>query len=255
MQLAGKVALVTGGGRGIGRGIVDRYLEEGALVAILQRNGVDTVLADDPRTASVEVDLSDPTLIPQAVEQVVGRFGGVDIVVNNAGIMLEHSLGAIPPEEWQLMVAVNLQAPLLLAQAVAPHMRRRGGGSIINIGSVEGFTVNPHHAAYAATKAGIHGMTRALAVDLGIDNIRCNAIAPGWIDSDLSESYLASHRDPAAARTALERLHPLGRTGRPTDVGDLAVFLASDRAGFLTGETIVLDGGRTARLPAPYSTT
>src|SRR5699024_8210554 len=98
---------------------------------------------------------------------------------------------------------------------------------------------------------GIHGMTRALAVDLGSDGIRCNAIAPGWIDSDLSETYLDSNPDPVAARAALAALHPVGRTGRPTDVGDLAVFLASEKAGFLTGEIIVLDGGRTALLPSP----
>jgi meso-butanediol dehydrogenase/(S,S)-butanediol dehydrogenase/diacetyl reductase len=95
-------------------------------------------------------------------------------------------------------------------------------------------------------------MTRAMAIDLGEDNIRCNAIAPGWITSELSENYLASQPDPAAAHEALKRLHPVGRVGRPTDVGDLAVYLASDKSGFLTGETIVLDGGRTAKLPLPF---
>jgi meso-butanediol dehydrogenase/(S,S)-butanediol dehydrogenase/diacetyl reductase len=107
------------------------------------------------------------------------------------------------------------------------------------------------HTAYCASKAGVHGMTRAMAVDLGADNIRCNAIAPGWITSDLSETYLEAQPDPAAAREALNRLHPLGRVGRPTDVGDLAVHLASDSSSFLTGEIIVLDGGRTAMLPLP----
>ena len=147
------------------------------------------------------------------------------------------------------MMAVNLRAPLFLAQAALPHLRERGGGSIINIGSIEGLGANPDHAAYCASKAGIHGMTRAMAVDLGADNIRCNAIAPGWIASELSETYLDSYPDPAAARDALNRLHPLGRVGRPTDVGDLAVYLASDRSSFLTGEVVVLDGGRTAKLP------
>jgi NAD(P)-dependent dehydrogenase (short-subunit alcohol dehydrogenase family) len=252
LQLEGKVALVTGGGRGIGRGIVDRFLEEGALVAVVQRSSVDTSLADHPQLASVEADLTDTTAIPRAVDAVIERFGGLDILVNNAGIMFERTVGELRPDEWRLMLAVNLEAPLLLAQAVAPHMRRRGGGSIINIGSIEGVSANPSHAAYCATKAGIHGMTRALAVDLGTHNIRCNAIAPGWIASDLSDAYLESHPDPAGARAALNRLHPIGRLGSPTDVGNLAVFLASDRAGFLTGETVVLDGGRTARLPSPF---
>lgn len=149
------------------------------------------------------------------------------------------------------MMAINLRAALFVAQAALPHMRRRGGGSIINIGSIEGLGANPGHAAYCASKAGVHGLTRAMAVDLGEDNIRCNSIAPGWITSELSETYLAAQPDPLAARHALNRLHPVGHVGRPSDVGDLAVYLASDKSSFLTGETMVLDGGRTARLPQP----
>jgi NAD(P)-dependent dehydrogenase (short-subunit alcohol dehydrogenase family) len=251
LQLEGKVALVTGGGRGIGRGIVDRYLEEGAQVAVVQRQPLDTALAPHPRVAHVHADLGVSSSIAMAVDRVVERFGGLDILVNNAGIMFERKVSDILLEEWDLMIAVNLRAPLFLTQAALPHMRRRGGGSVINIGSIEGLGANPGHAAYSASKAGIHGMTRALAVDLGEDNIRCNAIAPGWIASELSETYLASFPDPSATRDALNRLHPLGRVGRPTDVGDLAVYLASDKSSFLTGEIVVLDGGRTARLPTP----
>jgi NAD(P)-dependent dehydrogenase (short-subunit alcohol dehydrogenase family) len=251
VQLDGKVAVVTGGGRGIGRGIVDRFVEEGASVAVLQRRTLESPWAQDARVLGISIDLADPAAIAGAVADVVQELGGIDIAVNNAGVMFERSVTDIRAADWQHMVAVNLQAPLFVAQAVAPEMRRRGGGSIINIGSIEGLVANPLHAAYCATKAGVHGMTRALAVDLGVDNIRCNAIAPGWIESDLSEDYLRSHGDPAAARSALEALHPLRRTGRPSDVGDLAVFLASERAGFLTGEVIVLDGGRTALLPSP----
>ncbi|MEU0844472.1 glucose 1-dehydrogenase [Streptomyces sp. NPDC005962] len=251
MQLQGKIALVTGGGRGIGRGIVDRFLEEGAQVAVVQRQALDTALQNHPQVAHIHADLSIPSSITAAVEGVVERFGGIDILVNNAGIMFERSVSRLLVEEWDLMVAVNMRAPLFLAQAALPHMRERGGGSVINIGSIEGLGANPDHAAYCASKAGIHGMTRALAVDLGEHNIRCNAIAPGWITSELSEKYLASHPDPPTARDALNRMHPLGRVGQPTDVGDLAVYLASDKSSFLTGETVVLDGGRTAKLPTP----
>ena len=252
MELDGKIALVTGGGRGIGRGIVDRFLEEGAQVAIVQRRSLDDALAAHPRVAHVTADLSDPSAIATAVEQVVERFGGIDVLVNNAGIMFERSVSEIRLDEWDLMMAVNLRTPLFLAQAVVPSMRERGGGSIVTIGSIEGIAANPQHAAYCASKAGVHGLTRAMAVDLGPDGIRCNAIAPGWIASDLSETYLESQPDPAAARDAPNRLHPVGRVGRPTDVGDLAVYLASDRSGFLTGEVVVLDGGRTAKLPLPF---
>jgi NAD(P)-dependent dehydrogenase (short-subunit alcohol dehydrogenase family) len=252
VELEGKVALVTGGGRGIGRGIVDRFLEEGAQVTVVQRQSLDDALASHPRVAHVAADLSLSSSIAAAVEQAVERFGGIDILVNNAGIMFERTVSEIRLEEWDLMMAVNLRAPVFLVQAALPHMRARGGGSIINIGSIEGLGANPHHAAYCASKAGVHGLTRAMAVDLGADGVRCNAIAPGWIASELSERYLESHPDPAAARDALNRLHPVGRVGRPTDVGDLAVYLASDRSGFLTGEVVVLDGGRTAKLPLPF---
>jgi NAD(P)-dependent dehydrogenase (short-subunit alcohol dehydrogenase family) len=249
VQLEGKIALVTGGGRGIGRGIVDRFLAEGASVAVLQRRPLDDALAR--RAAYVPADLADASSIATAVGRVVERFGGIDVLVNNAGIMFERAVSEISPAEWDLIMAVNLRAPLFLAQAVLPHMRARGGGAVINIGSIEGLAANPGHAAYCASKAGVHGMTRAMAVDLGVDNVRCNAIAPGWITSELSEEYLGSMPDPAAARAALDRLHPIGRVGRPADVGDLAVYLASDNAGFLTGEIIALDGGRTAKLPLP----
>jgi len=252
VELDGKIALVTGGGRGIGRGIVDRFLEEGAQVAIVQRRSLDDALAAHPRVAHVTADLSDPSAIATAVEQVVERFGGIDVLVNNAGIMFERSISEIRLDEWDLMMAVNLRTPLFLAQAVVPSMRERGGGSIVTIGSIEGIAANPQHAAYCASKAGVHGLTRAMAVDLGPDGIRCNAIAPGWIASDLSETYLEAQPDPGAARDALNRLHPVGRVGRPTDVGDLAVYLASDRSSFMTGEVVVLDGGRTAKLPLPF---
>lgn len=252
MELEGKMALVTGGGQGIGRGIVDCFLAEGAQVAVVQRRPLDPGLANHPAVTGIQADLRDPSAVPDAVRQVVDRFGGLNVLVNNAGIMFERTVSEIRPEEWELMIALNLQAPLFLAQAALPHMRESGGGSIINIGSIEGIAANPGHAAYCASKAGIHGLTKALALDLGVDNIRCNAIAPGWIASELSDNYLESQPDPQAARAALYGLHPAGRLGNPQDVGHLAVYLASDKASFLTGEVIVLDGGRTAKLPLPF---
>ncbi|WP_427005448.1 SDR family NAD(P)-dependent oxidoreductase [Pseudarthrobacter sp. H2] len=252
MELEGKTALVTGGGQGIGRGIVECFLREGAQVAVVQRRPLEPELAGNPAVLGLQLDLRVPSAVPNAVQQTIDHFGAIDILVNNAGTMFERSVLEIRPEEWDQMIVLNLRTPLFLTQAALPHMRERGGGSIINIGSIEGLAANPGHAAYCASKAGIHGMTKALAVDLGTDNIRCNAIAPGWITSDLSETYLATQPDPAAARSALHKLHPLGRLGEPDDVGNLAVYLASDRAGFLTGEVITLDGGRTAKLPLPF---
>lgn len=165
MQLEGKIALVTGGGQGIGRGIVDRFLEEGAQVAVVQRRQLDSELEKHPCVLGIRADVSDSSAISRIVERAAQQLGGMDILVNNAGIMFERSVSEIQPGEWDLMIAINLRAPLFLAQAALPHMRRRGGGSIINIGSIEGLAANPGHAAYCASKAGIHGMTRAMAVD------------------------------------------------------------------------------------------
>jgi meso-butanediol dehydrogenase/(S,S)-butanediol dehydrogenase/diacetyl reductase len=250
MQLKGKTAIVTGGGRGIGRGIVDRFLEEGARVAVVQRSGLDDALRGRPDVLCIEADLTDAAAYPSMAERIHRRFGRIDVLVNNAGLMFERTLEETGEADWELMVALNLKAPLFLAKAALPYLRPQGG-SIINIGSIEGIGSNPRHTAYSATKAGLHGMTRALAVDLGKDNIRCNAIAPGWIATDLSEAYLDSMPDPARARQELALIHPIGRVGRNTDIGDVAVFLAGDHAAFMTGEILVVDGGRTAKLSLP----
>lgn len=159
----------------------------------------------------IQADLSTLPAIPSVVEHVVECFGGIDILVTNAGIMHERSVSDIQAEEWDIMIALNLRAPLFLVQSALPYLRDRRAGSIINIGSVEGLAANPNHTAYCASKAGIHGMTRAMmAVDLGQDNVRCDTIAPGWIASELSETYLESQPDPAAARQALNLPHPPG---------------------------------------------
>lgn len=247
-----KVAVVTGGGRGIGRGISEKLLEAGARVLIAQRQPLDEGLAANPQVSWLEADLSEreaPYRIAQAVEE---RFGGADILVNNAGFMFEKALDDMAEDDWDRMMTVNLRAPVFLAKALLGQMRRRGGGSIVNIGSIEGLGANPRHAAYCASKAGVHGFTRALAVDLGRDGIRCNAIAPGWINSDLSDAYVDAQPKPQQARAELLRLHPAGRTGEPQDVGGTVVFLASDAAAFITGQVIVVDGGRTAKLPLPF---
>jgi meso-butanediol dehydrogenase/(S,S)-butanediol dehydrogenase/diacetyl reductase len=251
-MLNGKNVVVTGGGRGIGRGITEQLLEVGASVLIAQRQALDAELQNHPRVYFVEADLASvesPDLIAQVAQE---RLGGVDVLVNNAGFMYEKSLNDMTEEDWDRMMAVNLRAPAFLCKALVPQMRQRGGGSIINIGSIEGIGSNPEHAAYCASKAGIHGLTRALAVDLGRDSIRCNAIAPGWINSELSDAYLANQTDPHVARQALLRLHPVGRTGTPADIGGAVVFLASESSAFITGQVLVVDGGRTAKLPLPF---
>lgn len=252
MRLKDKVAIVTGGGRGIGLGISEKLLEAGARVLIAQRQPLAERLAANPSIAWIEADLSQreaPYEIANAADET---FGGVDILVNNAGMMFEQSLDDMTEEGWERMMAINMRAPVFLAKALLPQMRRRGGGSIINIGSIEGIGANPWHIAYCGSKAAVHGFTRALAVDLGTYGIRCNAIAPGWINSDLSNNYIDAQPDSEQARTDLLKLHPTGRTGEPTDIGSAAVFLASEESVFISGQVLVVDGGRTARLPLPF---
>ena len=251
-MLSGKNAIVTGGGRGIGRGITEKLLEAGAHVLVAQRQDLPSELLAAPRVHFGHADLADPDSPGYIASVAAEVFDGVDILVNNAGFMFEKSLEDMEVPDWDQMMAVNLRAPAFLAARLLPQMRKRAGGSIVNVGSIEGLASNPQHAAYAASKAGLHGLTRALAVDLGRDGIRCNAVAPGWIDSDLSDAYIGAQEDPYASRAALVKMHPVGRTGRPLDVGGAVVFLASDEASFVTGHILVVDGGRTAKLPLPF---
>ncbi|MER8577013.1 glucose 1-dehydrogenase [Mesorhizobium sp. M1409] len=251
-RLAGKIAIITGGGRGIGAGITRRFAEEGASVAIVQRNAPPETMLND-RVIHVGADLSKSADIASAVHQVVERFGGLDILINNAGIMFEKTVDDMTEADWDLMMDINLKAPFLLTKAVMPYFRRQGRGSIVNIGSIEGLASNPGHSAYSASKAGIHGFTGAVAVDHGHEGVRCNAIAPGWINSDLSEAYVAGMADSARIRRELLAMHPIGRLGEPTDVGNLALWLASEESAFVTGQVYVIDGGRTKKLPLPVA--
>jgi meso-butanediol dehydrogenase/(S,S)-butanediol dehydrogenase/diacetyl reductase len=249
-RLAGKTAIVTGGGRGIGSGITRRFVEEGARVAIVQRNPPPKELLDS-RAIFVPADISRSDEIAKAVEECVTHLGWLDILVNNAGIMFERTVDEMSEGDWDRMMAINLKAPFLLTRQAMPEFRKRGGGSIINIGSIEGLASNPGHPAYSASKAGLHGFTAAVAVDHGREGIRCNAIAPGWINSELSDAYIDGMPDSARVRRELLVMHPVGRLGEPGDVGNLAVWLASDESSFVTGQVYVIDGGRTKKLPLP----
>ena len=248
--LGNKTAVVTGGGQGIGLGISRALLDAGAKVLIAQRSALPEELAAHENCDWIEADLSDASSFAAIADRAKSAFGKLDILVNNAGIMFERRLDSMRLEEWNRMLAINLTAPVFLSQALLPLMS--AGGSIINIGSIEGLAANPEHAAYCATKGGIHGLTRALAVDLGKENIRVNAIAPGWIRSSLSDEYINAQPNAEQAWKDLYRMHPAGRIGEPEDVGKLAVYLASDDAAFITGQVIVIDGGRTSKLPLPF---
>lgn len=242
MRFGGKTALVTGGRSGIGAAAADRLADEGARVFTAQR-GLSA------RHESLQADFEDPAAPGRVVEAVRARAGGLDILVNCAGVMSEAPLAETSLEAWRRAIAVNLTAPFLLMKAAAPAMPR--GGAIVNVGSIEGLGANPGHAAYCASKAGLHGLTRAAAVDLGPAGVRCNAVAPGWIDTDLNDAFIAAAPDPAAFRAGVSGVHPLRRTGAPQDVAALIAWLASSEAAFTTGQIYVVDGGRTAQLSLP----
>ncbi len=242
-RFEGKVALVTGGRSGIGQAIAARLTEEGARVFTAQRSG-------DDHFEGIAADFTDPAAPAQVVAEVITRAGQLDVLVNNAGMMQEARVEEMTLEDWQKNLTVNLTAPFLMIQAALPHLRKTKG-SIVNTGSIEGLGSNPGHAAYCASKAGLHGLTRAVAVDHGAEGIRCNAIAPGWIDTELNLDFIDSMPDPDGFRRDIGQIHPIARTGRPEEVAALAAFLAAEESGFITGQVYTVDGGRMAKLSLP----
>jgi len=238
-----KVVLITGGRSGIGQACARAFASQSAHVMTAQR-GRDEIFE------CIQADFTDPGAPESVVQAVLKRHGRLDVLVNNAGLMREGTVRETSLGDWADTLQVNLTAPFLCIRHALAHLIA-SQGNIVNIGSIEGLGSNPRHPAYCASKSGLHGLTRAVAVDHGPDGVRCNAVAPGWIDTDLNLDFIENLGDPDEFRAKIGTIHPVGRTGAPEEVASLVTWLASPEAGFVTGQVWTVDGGRMSQLSLP----
>jgi 3-oxoacyl-[acyl-carrier protein] reductase len=238
-SLDGKVALVTGGSRGIGAAISRELAKAGARVALNYRAGQEAAdeIAGEIGGLAVQADVSNPEEVQALIEGVEGELGDIDALVNNAGVTRDTLIARMTDDDWQTVIDTNLRGTFNTSRAVSRKMLRRRAGSIVNLSSVVGVHGNPGQANYAASKAGIIGLTKALARELGSRGVRVNAVAPGYIATELTDVLNDEQRGLILENT------PLGRLGEPEDVAGAVRFLCSDEAAFITGEVLLVDGG------------
>ena len=234
-SLDGKTALVTGASRGIGRAIALELAEAGASIVVGYRSGADEAAAVARETGgrAVQADVADPDDAKRLVEEA----GDVDVLVNNAGLTRDGLLARMPDDDWHAVIETNLRGVFYTCRAVARSMMRRRAGAIVNVSSVVGLHGNPGQTNYSASKAGIIGFTKALARELGGRGVRANVVAPGYVDTRLTDVL------PEELKQAMLTNTPLGRFGQPADVARAVRFLSSDAAAFITGEVLLVDGG------------
>lgn len=243
MQLKDQVAIVTGGARGIGREIALVLAKAGADVALFDINPqqlaqtVAELRALGRRAEGFSVDVTDGKQVDEGVGKVLDKLGRLDILINNAGITKDGLLVRMDDAQWDRVININLKGTFLCTRAVAKHMMKQRRGRIVSIASVVGIFGNPGQANYAASKAGIIGLTKAVAKELASRGITCNAIAPGFIKTEMTDAL------PEQAKQRLQEAIPLGSLGEPRDVAEAALFLVSDAARYVTGHVLVVDGG------------
>jgi NAD(P)-dependent dehydrogenase (short-subunit alcohol dehydrogenase family) len=251
-RLAGKVALITGGGTGIGRAIAVAFAREGASVAVAGRR------LEKVKEVAAEIDQQGIAALPlvcdvtrakdadHAVAETARKFGKVNVLVNNAGTLSVSTVDTISEEDWDRVVAVNLKGSFLMSRAALKEFRKAGGGTIVNIGSVLGLVAMKDRAAYSASKGGVTLLTKAMALDHAHENVRVNCICPSIVETELVKGLFDDSEPGRRLRQSREGTIPLGRFGRPADVAELAVYLAAEESSWLTGVAIPLDGGLTA---------
>ena len=249
MRLQDKVAIITGGGTGIGKGIALLFAQEGAKVVVSGRRMEplsQTVIEIEKaggKAIAISADVSKADEVQQLVNQTLSSFGKIDILINNAGVYIPHDALTLTDQEWDMTMSVDLTGVWYTVKAVIPHMLKQGQGKIINISSIAGLIGFEQSPAYCAAKGAVINLTREMALDYAAKNILVNGIAPGVIDTDMTKSFLA---DEQTKKAFLDKT-PVGRVGLPQDIAYAAVYLASDESEFVVGQTIVVDGGWTIR--------
>jgi NAD(P)-dependent dehydrogenase (short-subunit alcohol dehydrogenase family) len=254
VRLEGKAGIVTGTSKGLGREILRALCAEGARIVALSRNaelgraGVDEVLAAGGTALFQQGDVTREEDIIRAIDRCRAEYGSLDLAVSNAGILGEGRLHETTNEQWDELVAVHLTHTFWCCKHAVEAMRASGrGGSIVTVGSILSFTGDGYLAAYTAMKAGILGLTKAIAIDYAADGIRCNCVCPGDMETPMIEQYFAGTDDPAAARAEMETAYPGKRIAHPAEVASAVVFLCSDESSFVNGAPILVDGAITAK--------
>jgi NAD(P)-dependent dehydrogenase (short-subunit alcohol dehydrogenase family) len=254
MKLQNRSVVITGSGSGIGRACAIAFARAGAHVVVADINGkaaedtVQLIQAGEGKALACQADVASPASVAALVAFTIEQFSKIDVLVNNAAIQVNKTIEDTSFEEWNAQMSVNVGGVFLCSKLMLPYLKKTGG-NIVNMSSVNGYFVEPSCAGYCATKAAIIGLTKALAIDHGHQGIRVNCICPGYIDAGLAEGYFQSQADPAQSRIDAGKLHALWRIGKPEEVAQVAMFLASDDASFVTGSAYVVDGGFGSGLP------
>ena len=243
-----RLVIVTGGAQNIGLAIANGFCAEGCTVMVADLNP-----PEYDNFIFHNTDVASEDSVKALMARVQKDFGRLDVLVNNAGICIEVPIKDMSVDEWDRVMAVNVRSVFLMTKHAFPLMTNDTSSypAIINISSIEGLGANPAHGVYGASKGAVASLTHNIALEYGPHGIRCNAIAPGWINTPFNEQFLAQYPDRAKVDDEIKNLHPVGRLGLPEDIANTAVYLASEKASFITGQEIVVAGGRMAKLPLP----